>query len=357
MAGSVPRTPPAVLALLLTLLVVPAAGGAGTARAADGAARVVTEVKISERILDLAVAAPELDAPVKWVRLLVPKGWSKTAGRTWPTLWLLHGSGGSHLDWTTKTHVERLTAGREVMVVMPETSGCGGYSDWWNFGRGGAPAWETYLLGELRPLLERDYRAGPRRAVAGLSMGGLGALKLAAAHPGVFRAVASYSGAANPLYKSPDGGLSGPDAVKLAALSCLADWRRIWGEPGYPFDTTDPADVRQRALWERNSPLYQARRLAGTPLYLSYGDGTDSGPGWAWGDPAPSPSRCVDPPVHGGDDLLEAAVHGMNRQLRDRLSQLGIPATVCASRGAHAWSYWERELVASFPMLMRSLGA
>ncbi len=361
-----------VLALLLPFLSVSATGQ--PAYAADGPAsdpardqtrnpaRVVAEVPVGDRMLDLGISSPTTDAPVKWVRLLLPKGWSKNASRTWPVLWLLHGGGGNHQDWTANTHVEQLAADRDVLVVMPETSGCSSYSNWYNGGKWGSPAWETYLLDELRPLLERDYRAGTTRAVAGLSMGGLGALKFTAARPGMFRAAASYSGAVHPLYRSPDGGFSGPDAVKLGALTCLVDWKRVWGEPGYPFDTNDPADLRQQWLWKRNSPLEQAASLRGTPLYLSYGDGTtDGGPGWSWGDgdrpPTPSPARCTDPPVHGTQDPVERTVYGMNQELRGKLAQLGIPATVCASEGGHSWPYWERELVASFPMLMRALGA
>lgn len=345
--------------VILALLMSPLVSGPGTARAAGNPARVVGEVGHGRRTLDIAISSPELEGPVrtKWVRLLLPEGWSRTAHRTWPTLWLLHGGTGNHTDWTAHTHIEQLTAGRDVIVVMPETSGCSSYSNWWNHGAGGPPAWETYLLDEVRPLLERDYRAGPRRAIAGLSMGGLGALKFAAARPGMFGAAASYSGMANPLFTSPDGGLSGPDLVKAGAVSCLEDWRRIWGEPGYPFGTEDPGEVRQRAIWELNSPLYQAQGLAGTPLYLSYGNGTDNGPGWKWGDPPPSRDRCANPPAPGKNDAIEAAAHGMNEQLRARLAQLAIPATVCASTGTHSWPYWERELVASFPMLMGALGA
>ena len=62
---------------------------------------------------------------------------------------------------------------------MPEAGWNGWYSDWWNNGNGGDPAWETFHTQELRRLLERDWGAGPRRVVAGLSMGGQGALMYA----------------------------------------------------------------------------------------------------------------------------------------------------------------------------------
>ncbi|WP_210584629.1 alpha/beta hydrolase-fold protein [Streptomyces sp. GESEQ-35] len=50
------------------------------------------------------------------------------------------------------------------------------YTDWFNAGRGGPPAVETFHLEEVRPLLERHYGAGTRRAAAGESQGGFGAL-------------------------------------------------------------------------------------------------------------------------------------------------------------------------------------
>ncbi|MFI8276684.1 alpha/beta hydrolase [Streptomyces sp. NPDC085929] len=356
----------AVAALVGLVLLLPAAGvgsaagigpgaAAGATRVADDPARVVQEQRIDARTLDLTVTSPEIDAPVA-VRLLLPPSWSKTATRTWPVLWLLHGGSGDHTDWTAHTHIEELAAPRDVLVVLPQTSPCSGYSDWYNSGGGGPPAWETYLVDELRPLLESQYRAGTERAVAGLSMGGLGAMKLAALHPGMFRAVASYSGAVSTLHLSLDGGLSGPDLVKGAGAGCHTDWRRIWGEPGFPFDTTDPTDLRRRSVWERNDPLHQAAGLAGTALYISYGDGTDAGTGWQWGHPPASPARCTNP-IAGGAERVEHLIHGMNQDMLVRLAQLGVPAAVCSYRGVHAWPYWERELVFSFPGLMAAIGA
>ncbi|MET8883754.1 alpha/beta hydrolase-fold protein [Streptomyces rubiginosohelvolus] len=64
---------------------------------------------------------------------------------------------------------------------------------------GGAPRVETFHLGEVRPMLERFYGAGNRRVAAGESQGGFGALGYAARHPGLFRAVAGFSGHVHPL--------------------------------------------------------------------------------------------------------------------------------------------------------------
>src|SRR4030095_3335104 len=89
-------------------------------------------------------------------------------------------------SWTRSTDVEELALLRGVLVVMPEGGPVGWYSDWWNHGEGGPPAWETFHLGELRQLLERGYGAGDSRVIAGLSMGGFGALSYAARNPSMF---------------------------------------------------------------------------------------------------------------------------------------------------------------------------
>ncbi|MFD0541098.1 alpha/beta hydrolase-fold protein [Actinomadura luteofluorescens] len=120
------------------------------------------------------------------VRLLLPPGWSRHAERTWPALWLLHGGVDDYTAWTRDTDVAELTAGTGVIVVMPDGGRCGNYSDWWNYGNGGPPRWETFHMTELRRILERDYRAGTRRVIAGNSMGGLGAMLYAARFPGAF---------------------------------------------------------------------------------------------------------------------------------------------------------------------------
>ena len=82
-------------------------------------------------------------------------------------LYLLHGCCDTYDSWTRETDVETFAGLRDVLVVMPAGGAVGFYSDWQD-----GPAWETFHLTELRELLERDYGAGPRRAVAGLSTGG-----------------------------------------------------------------------------------------------------------------------------------------------------------------------------------------
>ena len=106
-----------------------------------------------------------------------------------------------------------MTAGQPLIVVMPDGGRGGWYSNWHNGGRGGPPAWESYHIGQLIPLVDRRFRtvaARRGRAIAGLSMGGFGAFSYAARHPDLFTAAASFSGGLD-LNLQLYGQAAGPD--------------------------------------------------------------------------------------------------------------------------------------------------
>ncbi|GAA3799610.1 alpha/beta hydrolase family protein [Sphaerisporangium flaviroseum] len=285
-------------------------------------ARVVAEDRAGDRRMELTIRSPALGATVR-VRLLLPPGWSKDATRTWPVLWLLHGGLDDHKAWTRRTDVERLTANTGALVVMPDGGRCGGYSDWWNGGDGGPPRWETFHLTELREILERDYRAGTQRAIAGYSMGGQGAMLYAARHPGMFKAAASFSGAVHILAPGV------PQAVFLGTTAgCFGtDWKRIWG---------DPAD--QREIWQQHNPYDLAGKLRGVRLYVASGDGRKK-PGEWFGD--------------GPEELAYKSA----KAFANRLQELGVPVTTHFYRGRHTFSYWQTELHRAYPMLTEAIGA
>ncbi|AYG84574.1 Diacylglycerol acyltransferase/mycolyltransferase Ag85B [Streptomyces hundungensis] len=319
-----------VMVLLLTLLagaftMGPAGAWDRPVRADDGA-RVVAERRLGPREMDLTIQSPALGS-IAQVRLLTPDGWSP--GRhAWPVLWLLHGCCGGYADWTTYSDVAQLPALRQVLVVMPEAGAAGWYSDWWNYGRGGAPRWEEFHLGEVRQIVERGYGAGERRVAAGLSMGGFGALLYAARHPGFFRAVASYSGTVHPLLQVPGG--FGPDWFLDLDRGAGVDPYAIWGDP-----------AEQRAVWAAHDPTLRAGPLRGLPVFLSCGDGR-AGP--------------YDPP--GTTDPGETYLERQNQALAARLRALGSPAvTDFYGPGHHDWPYWQRELRRSLPMLLAALRA
>ncbi|MFI5710706.1 alpha/beta hydrolase [Kribbella sp. NPDC051620] len=300
-----------------------AGGDAGHVRRGGGA-RVVAEEQVGSRLVDLTVESPALGRTAK-VRLLTPDGWNqRRRSDHWPTFYLLHGCCDTYESWTLQTDVEDLAQLRNVLVVMPEAGPQGWYSDWWNHGEGGPPAWETFHTRELRQLLEHDFGAGQKRVIAGLSMGGFGALSYAGRNPGMFRAAASYSGVVHPLYDGWPEGMMGFMEEEFG-LDPLA----LWGDP-----------VAQRGIWQAHDPYYLAKRLRSTYVFLSSGDGT------------PGP---FEPPGEPGDEL-EAQIYQMNQLLAPRLQQAGVRVTTdFYGPGIHNWPYWERELHRSLPLLLCAL--
>jgi len=283
--------------------------------AADDGAHVVAQHRIDARTLDLTIYSPAMAANEP-VRLLLPPDWNTRPDARWPVLYLLHGCCGSYVGWTRSTDVVQLTAGTDVLVVMPDAGADGFYSNWWNGGSAGPPRWETFHLTELRQILERGFRASPRMAVAGLSMGGFGAMKYA--ETGLFRAAASYSGVLDPLSKT--GGV-------LAFLYRKA----IWGDP-----------VAQRAIWMANDPKYHVHLLHRVKLFVASGDGQ---PG-----PYDRSSQTTDP--------IEAEVYAESLNFVHALRHAHVPVTTdFYGPGTHSWPYWQRDLHQSFPMLMQAIGA
>jgi len=182
------------------------------------------------------------------VRLLTPVGWTRSSSKRWPVLYLLHGCCDTYDSWTRSTDIADLPQLRDVLVVMPEGGDVGFYSNWHD-----GPRWQDFHLQEL-PRILAPYGAGPRRAIAGLSMGGLGAMDYAARRPRMFRAAASFSGVLHPL---------GVPRFWLGLFSQYTpDPGDVWGDP-----ETD------RANWRRHDPTSLVPALKGIPLFVSSGDG------------------------------------------------------------------------------------
>jgi S-formylglutathione hydrolase FrmB len=323
------------LLVLLTVALVACAGPGGSSRGPQAAhqpgqpARVVAVQTLGPRLRDLTIDSPALGRRAK-VRLLLPRRFADEPGRRWPVLWLLHGCCDSYQSWTRSTDVARLPRLDDVLVVMPEAGQVGFYSDWYNGGRGGPPRWETFHLTELRQLLERDWRAGDNRVVAGVSMGGLGAMAYAARHPGMFQAAASYSGILDTGEQA--GPLPGPRLVENLLRAYGQDPRGLWGDP-----------QRQAAVWAAHNPTDLAARLRGVELFVSVGNGQ------------PGPLDTTVPSQQARQ--LEQALQPESLAFVRRLRQLGIAVQVDAyGPGSHDWPYWQRELHRSLPLLRRALG-
>ncbi len=107
-------------------------------------------------------------------------------------LYLLHGLSDDHSTWMRKTSIERYACERGIAVIMPD-AGRSFYTDM-KYG----PKYYTYISRELVDISRKFFNISDRREdnfIAGLSMGGYGAYKIALRNPSQYAAAASLSGA------------------------------------------------------------------------------------------------------------------------------------------------------------------
>jgi len=121
-----------------------------------------------------------------------------------PCLLLLHGLSDDHTTWQRRTSIERYVATLNLAVVMP----CVHRSFYTDMAHG-LRYW-TFVSEEVLHVARNLFHLSPARAdnfVAGLSMGGYGATKLALRRPDLFCAAASLSGVMDVASHSdkPDG--------------------------------------------------------------------------------------------------------------------------------------------------------
>lgn len=293
---------------------------------------IVGKQQQDARTVDLMIASTAVGQTIG-VRLLLPAGWASQPLRRWPVLYLLHGARATengdppnYQEWTFHTDVEASTVDADALVVMPEGGNVGWYSDWYNGGAGGPPEWETFHTDELPRILAQEYRASSVSAIAGLSMGGFGAASYAARHPGMFRAIACYSGALD---------TSKYWNITMASLALQSiDPKALWGQG-------DPSAPDYRGdLWNAHNPYALAERLVGIPVFVSAGNGN------------PGPLGAPD----ASTDSLEALALDAGERFSTRLSELGGSVTTdFYGAGTHSWPYWEQELHRSLPMLLAAI--
>ncbi|MFD0692885.1 alpha/beta hydrolase [Paenibacillus sp. GCM10027628] len=213
---------------------------------------------------------------------------SKTHGKKHPTLYLLHGLSDDHTIWLRRTSIERYASQLGIAVVMPAvnrsfyTDMAYGYAYW------------TFISEELPALARSFFPLAEEREmnyVAGLSMGGYGAMKLALTHPDRFAAAASLSGAL-------DVGRFAREQVRDKDFKLIyGDLNRIEGSDNDLFHLADRL----------------AAKKAETPLLY----------------------QCC-----GTEDFLYAD----NVRFRDHLRKLSIGLTYEEEPGDHEWGYWDRKI-------------
>lgn len=249
-------------------------------------------------------------------RVLLPDGYDDQPGRRWPVLYLLHGVGDTSATWLERDRGDaaRGTAGLPGIVVMPE----GGRGYWIDHCLGHTELlgarWSGYVLQEVVPQIEGRYRISADRrdrAIGGLSMGGYGAMVLAAQLPSYFGQAIGFSG----MYD-----IQAPEVQAFVPFFSRFSYTRMWCRP-----TGDYAAAV--------SPIKLLGNLQQTSLYASTGNGLHD----------PSTGFNLGAMVNGGaTELLgKRDTAAFVRAARARgLQVTSRPHTA----GTHSWAYWRREL-------------
>jgi S-formylglutathione hydrolase FrmB len=262
------------------------------------------------------------------INVILPVGYC-TSSQHYPVLYLLHGAGDTYKSWVANTDAVSASSPYPLIIVMPDggrNSQAGWYSDWVD----GSYQWESFHTKILPSFVNLHFRTRPDDlAIAGLSMGGFGALSYAGRHRGMFKAAASFSGAVDMRYAEPISGI---------AFGLLHSFE------GVPNDQVWGNQLVNEPTWRAHNPRDLIPALAGTKLLLATGMGT---PGGAQGD------NLADLPGY----LIETAVWQMN---------LGFAATAAADHvpvvqdfypgGYHGWPYWQADLHWALPQLVAILG-
>ncbi|MFL6466857.1 MAG: alpha/beta hydrolase [Pyrinomonadaceae bacterium] len=172
------------ISICLFLLVLFAEVKPQTPSAASTLASNVTEAKLASKLMG---------RPMPY-RVILPEGYLTDKERRYPAIYLLHGLFGSSENWTTLAKLPTYAKNYQAIIVNPE-----GENGWYvDSPTVSSNRYESYIIKELIPEIDAKYRTNASRsgrAMAGLSMGGYGALKFGVKYPEVFSLVGSFSGA------------------------------------------------------------------------------------------------------------------------------------------------------------------
>jgi putative tributyrin esterase len=255
-------------------------------------------VAVPQPYKDDTVASAALGRTMKY-RVLLPDGYEGSDER-YRALYLLHGLTGDYMDWSTRTDLAAIARSLPLVIVMPD-----GENAWYTNAADRGPRFEDYIADDLVKDVENKYRvirSRYGRAIAGLSMGGYGALKIALKRPGVFAATGGFSSALGVTDPKFDDELT---AFKEQLY-------RIYG----------PAGSETRAANDIMLVVEKAVPARAPAVYFDCGT---------------------------EDGLLDS-----NRQLAVALKKREIAYEYHEVPGAHTWQYWNRRVEIFLPWLMRA---
>src|SRR5450755_151927 len=157
-------------------------------------------------LVSSSLVSAALNGQRKPFLIYLPPSYNTSQGRAkhYPVLYLLHGSPGKDIDWTTGGKAVESAdtlidtgAMPEMILVLPDGNGRLEATSEWADSFDHRQLIETYVTRDLVHYVDQHYRTIPtaaHRAIGGLSMGGFGAMNIAVHHPDVFGTVISLGG-------------------------------------------------------------------------------------------------------------------------------------------------------------------
>lgn len=229
------------------------------------------------------VLSAKMSIPIT-VTIVLPESY-KSGEASYPSVYLLHGFGDNNLKWSQETSIGELADLYNIVVVCPD-----GRRSWYFDSPEKADSqFETFVSKEVVSYIDSHYRTKPSRsarAVAGLSMGGHGAMFLAIRHQDVFGAVAAMSGGVD-----------------------IRPFPKNW-DISHVIGTIEEHPER----WEELTVINQAKILKDGDLAISI--------------------DCGD-----GDFFI-----GVNRALHQQLLDQKVAHDYTERRGVHSWDYWRNSI-------------
>ena len=220
--------------------------------------------------------------------VILPTDYDTSRTTRYPVLYLLHGLMGHYDDWIARTNIADYAADYRIIVVMPE-----GNDSWY------IDTYETYILKELIPDVQERYRtieARYARAIAGLSMGGYGAIKFGLNSPATFVFAASMSGAFG--------------VTRLTDKETPESWRESMKPFAAPGSETRTANDLFEIIGK-----FTAAQISSLP-YFYFDCGTEDSP----------------------------LIFPYNRELAALMFDKKIPHEFRELPGDHSWAYWDQQV-------------
>lgn len=295
----------------------------------------------------------------KALTVYLPPSYGRAAARRYPVLYYLHGLSGNERNWVEQGALAHAldslaAAGKpEAIVVMPD--GDDGWYTTWNqlidasvcradsTRREPAssycvpwPHYDDYIANDVVSYVDGHYRTQPRRdarGIAGLSMGGYGAVSLAFAYPQTFGAAASHSGVLSPLflgpkpYATPARYATTPEALRTAGGSLYR-----WLQPAFGRDTIG---------WAARDPGRLAMRLKERRITV--------------GTRMSGKRATIAVPALLFDCGIDDPYIDQNRDLHATLTRLGIAHRFREWPGRHDWAYWRAHAPESLTFLLEQV--